>query len=385
MIAEDEYKTEETLPQFASDQLGKDFRVSYVFGSDSERNEIPGLAAIDEADVLLVSVRRRVLPADDITRLKKFAAAGKPIIGIRTASHAFSIRDKSPPAHLAAWPEFDAQVFGGNYHGHHSNKVATQVRLAKNAKQSPGQAILGGLAAATFESNGSLYKVSPLASAAMPLLAGRIEGQPEEPVAWTFERADGGRSFYTSLGHADDFENETFVRLLANGIYWAAELPVPKQPPTSASQQASQNDWQLVEVPSGKPAQTNKSSHNTVWYRCAVRIPSAWSTEPIWFTAPNDAKHVGVWLDGTPLTSAENDRFAIPASAARSADAHLFVVRLEGSAADRGLVGAPHIVCGKQTMQLAGYWQSRVGDDPTWSNLQLPAKFGASTDILFQP
>ena len=53
------------------------------------------------------------------------------------------------------------------------------------------------------------------------LLLGTVEGQPAEPVAWTFVRADGGRSFYTSLGHVDDFAKPEFENFLANAIRWS--------------------------------------------------------------------------------------------------------------------------------------------------------------------
>jgi type 1 glutamine amidotransferase len=51
--------------------------------------------------------------------------------------------------------------------------------------------------------------------------------QPHEPIAWTNRRPDGGRVFYTALGHPDDFRLPAFTRLLVNGIYWSAGLPVP--------------------------------------------------------------------------------------------------------------------------------------------------------------
>ena len=65
-MSEDEYETERTLPLFAQRQLGKAFRVSQVFGSDTERNDIPGLEALDDADVALISIRRRVLKPDQM-------------------------------------------------------------------------------------------------------------------------------------------------------------------------------------------------------------------------------------------------------------------------------------------------------------------------------
>ncbi len=220
IMAEDEYQTERTLPQFALDQLGRDFRVSYVFGSDTDRSGIPGLEVLNEADVAVLSVRRRTPPADQLALVRKYVQAGKPVVGIRTACHAFCLRNQPAPTGCADWPEFDPQVFGGNYTNHYGNKLAATIRIADAALQHP---LLTGLANEPFTSNGSLYKVSPLAVGASVLLIGRVEGQPEEPVAWTFQRADGGWSFYTSLGHVGDFEKAEFPRLLRNAIAAAAE------------------------------------------------------------------------------------------------------------------------------------------------------------------
>lgn len=67
-----------------------------------------------------------------------------------------------------------------------------------------------------------LYEVPPLRTGAEPLHLGTVTGHPPEPVAWTFVRADGGRSFYTSLGVPADFQNPAFARLLRHGVLWAA-------------------------------------------------------------------------------------------------------------------------------------------------------------------
>jgi nicotinamidase-related amidase/type 1 glutamine amidotransferase len=222
VMAEDEYKTETTLPPFAAKHLEKDFRVSYVFGDDKDLNAIPGLEVLDEADVMLVSVRRRVLPPESLEIVKRFVAAGKPVLGIRTASHAFSLRGKENPPGTAAWPEWDAQVFGGNYTNHYGNSLKTIVRIAPGAEDHP---LLTDVPRESFTSGGSLYKASPLKENTTVLMLGKVEGQPEEPVAWTFERKDGGRSFYTSLGHVDDFTQPAFARLLLNAVHWAAGQP----------------------------------------------------------------------------------------------------------------------------------------------------------------
>ncbi len=133
LIAEDEYKTEETLPSFAAQHLGHHFSVTSIFGSDTDRAKIPGIEAIESADALLVSVRRRPLSAADLQIVRDFVAKSKPVMGIRTASHAFSLRGKEPEDGLAAWPEFDAQVFGGNYTNHYGNELSTTVSMAAGA------------------------------------------------------------------------------------------------------------------------------------------------------------------------------------------------------------------------------------------------------------
>lgn len=221
LIAEDEYATAETLPAFASEALGKDFRVSLLFGSDTERNLIPGMEVVQDADVLIISVRRRILPREDLALVKEFVAAGKPVIGIRTASHAFDIRDGEVPANMDDWKLLDAEVFGGNYHGHHGNQLKSTVTLTEPEEGSDSEALLRHIDSSRFPQGGSLYENEPLASGAVPVAFAEIEGLPREPVAWTFKRGDGGKSFYTSLGHVDDFANPAFKQLLVNSIYWA--------------------------------------------------------------------------------------------------------------------------------------------------------------------
>jgi type 1 glutamine amidotransferase/nicotinamidase-related amidase len=224
LVAEDEYKTEETLPKFAAQHLEQHFAVQFCFGSDTSRSEIPGLSAIDQADALLISVRRRALPTQDLQRVRDFIAKGKPVIGIRTASHAFSLRDQKAAEGLSVWPEFDAEVWGGNYVGHYGNDLKSTVAFAEGAQQ---HSIAAQLSLAGYQPGGSLYKTAPLAAGSHALVIGKLDGEPEHPVAWTFIRGDGGRSFYTSLGHVDDFAQPQFAALLASGIHWACGLTSP--------------------------------------------------------------------------------------------------------------------------------------------------------------
>jgi type 1 glutamine amidotransferase len=118
---------------------------------------------------------------------------------------------------------------GGNYTGHHGNKEdeddSTFVRFAadpSNAKQIFEGVDFGD--GKEFKTTSWLYKTSPLRPGTRVLMMGRVgDRQPEEPVTWTYLNSGGGRTFYTSLGHPDDFENEGFCRMLTNGVDWTLD------------------------------------------------------------------------------------------------------------------------------------------------------------------
>jgi type 1 glutamine amidotransferase len=193
--------------------------VSYVLGSTKDRNDLPGIGILAVADAAVVSVRRRVLPEAQVAAVRSFVASGKSIVGIRTASHAFAASgNKAAPEGHTSWVTFDPEVLGGNYHGHHKDGAKVAVEVSPAASSHP---ILTGVEVAKLVGQGSLYKVSPLAKTATPLLVGTIPGEPSEPIAWVNAPATGGRVFYTSLGHADDFSEPPFNRLLRNAIDWA--------------------------------------------------------------------------------------------------------------------------------------------------------------------
>lgn len=223
MIGEDEYHTWETLPEFAAKDLKTaGYRTTIINADAADKNNFPGLVqALQDADLLFLSVRRRTPPKEQLDAVRAFLAAGKPLVGIRTACHAFALREKDKLANpsLANWQEFDPEVLGGHYTNHHGNGPKTAIALAPGAEAS---SILHGISVAKLVGNGSLYKVNPLVSGTVPLLIGSIPDQAPEPVAWTHTYGPkAARIFYTSLGHPDDFQNPEFRRLLVNGVAWA--------------------------------------------------------------------------------------------------------------------------------------------------------------------
>jgi type 1 glutamine amidotransferase len=217
VIADDEYRTEATLPRFASEHLTRDYRVGYILSPEGLRDELPGVGELADADLMVVSARRRVLPKGQLDAIRKFVAEGKPVVGIRTASHAFAPKAgaKVPPGR-DGWGGFDPEVLGGHYTNHHPAGPSVALAFAPGTSHP----VLEGVEVAGLVGHGSLYKVSPLATTATPLMVGSIPGQSPEPVAWVNAPATGNRVFYTSLGQADDFAQAGFNRLLKNAIDW---------------------------------------------------------------------------------------------------------------------------------------------------------------------
>lgn len=221
LIGEREYATKDSLPEFAKEHLLEKFKITYVHADSEDKNSFPGIESVRGADLVLVSVRRRTPPTEQLEILREYLKNGGPIVGIRTASHAFALRDGDAPAGHSAWPEFDKEVFGGNYTGHHGNKSDGDEK-SYVWKTDSEHSILAPLKSGERHTSSHLYKTSPLAAGTSVLMMGRVgDRKPQEPTAWTFEHFGGGRSFYTSLGNTDDFANPEFQQLLANAMQWA--------------------------------------------------------------------------------------------------------------------------------------------------------------------
>ena len=100
LVAEREYGTEKSLPSFANSLLtAKGAICDFAFARSNDRESIEchqfdGLEKLDEADILVVSARRRYPRSEDFLRIRHWIESGKPTILIRTASHAFGERAK---------------------------------------------------------------------------------------------------------------------------------------------------------------------------------------------------------------------------------------------------------------------------------------------------
>jgi nicotinamidase-related amidase len=221
--AEREYESQRTLPAFAAQQLGNRYRCTFLAATGPEgtaRDEVPGLEALPDADLLVLSMRRRSLPVPEMDHLERYLRAGKPLVALRTSVVALQTQRDPHPGYVV-WQDFDREVLGCHYQGYNpkSRETGCDVWLAPEAA---GHPVLAGVEA-KFHSPAWIYRQRPLAATARVLLVGRWSNEdPDEPVAWT-NTYQGGRVFYTTLGHPGDFQVPAFQRLLTNAIRWALE------------------------------------------------------------------------------------------------------------------------------------------------------------------
>ncbi|MCA8982031.1 MAG: ThuA domain-containing protein [Planctomycetes bacterium] len=252
---DEEYRSEEALPQ-----LGKilsvrhGFRCTVLFAVDPETGEIdpdnqrniPGLAMLDDADMLVLFTRFRQLPDDDMKHIVDFVESGKPILGIRTATHAFAYPDDST-SRYARWRWNDAEWEGGfgkqvlgetwvNHHGHHGVESTRGVVVEAAAKHP----ILRGVDDVWGPTD--VYGVRELPPDAIVLLEGAVlsgmspedppvEGEkntPREPLVWLRERQLEGerkqRVVASTIGAATDCASEGVRRVFVNACYWGVGL-----------------------------------------------------------------------------------------------------------------------------------------------------------------
>jgi type 1 glutamine amidotransferase len=212
--ASKEYGSEPSLKEFA-DYLKKQGVVCTASWAQDGGNTLPNVNALASADVMLVFARRLKLPEDQMKIVRAHWESGKPIVGIRTASHAWGDKGNTDNA------TFDLKVLGNNYLGHYGDEPV-QVSAA------PGQATHPVLAGVKPFTSRKLYKTGPLGATTTPLQFGD-NGKGRHPVTMVNEYK-GGRVFYTSMGVPEDFKDENFRRLLRNAIFWTAHREPAKHP-----------------------------------------------------------------------------------------------------------------------------------------------------------
>jgi len=227
LVSEDEhnYEAHETIPPYAEWlESEHDFNTSVIHGEgEPAAHHFPDLERIAEADLVVIFFRRRALTEDQLGLIKDYLAAGNPLVGIRTANHAFAVREEVEgeiPEGYEDWHDFVPEILGCENRGYGPVEPGTQVFPAPGAEDHP---ILENVEPPEWHSEGNVYHVAPLVDPeAEALLMGSVEDEVE-PIAWTRWTDDGAPVFYTSLGHPSDFERSPFRTLLLNGIRWTLE------------------------------------------------------------------------------------------------------------------------------------------------------------------
>ena len=232
-----EYSSEQTMPLIAR-ELEKNYGMStIVLKSAPDHNaeeNIPGLEALRNADLVVFFLRWRRLPESQLKFIEEYLKSGKPIIGFRTSTHAFNYPVGHP---LQKWNEFGEFALGApggwgkgghTHYGHHST---TDVISVPDQSKHP---ILTGVPS-KFHVASWLYHVLPdyPLEGATTLLMGKAvnadKAAVDNPVAWTWKNAAGARVFMTTLGHPADFKEEGLQRLVINAVHWALDNPVPER------------------------------------------------------------------------------------------------------------------------------------------------------------
>jgi type 1 glutamine amidotransferase len=234
-----EYSSEATMPLLAEalkERYGMEVKVLKSQPDHNAEENIPGLEVLKDADLAVFFLRWRRLPADQVKFIDDYLKSGKPVVGLRTSTHAFNY----PKGHaLERWNAFGEFALGAPPgwggpagHTHCGHECSTDVSVIKeNAKH----AILTGVDP-SFHVSSWLYKVLPdyPAKGSKWLLMGKAvnpdkSGFGDNPVAWTWQTPAGGKVFATTMGHPADFKVESFQRLMVNAIHWALAKPVPQK------------------------------------------------------------------------------------------------------------------------------------------------------------
>ena len=271
LSGDEEYRSEEGLPQLAkilSQRHG--FKCTVIFAVDPKTGEIdpnngdsaPGIEALDSADLCIMLLRFRHWPNEQMKHFADYYLAGKPIIALRTSTHAFNYDNSGKSAYEKfGWQGkewkggFGKQVLGETWVSHwgsHKHE-ATRGVIEAAMKNSP---LLRGVEDVFGDTD--VYEAAPTADAKILVWGQVLKGMkpddapadykkktvkgveqpinnPMQPVVWRRdhqnEAGNLNRTLTTTLGSSTDLQNEGLRRLIVNGAYWAVglERKIPKK------------------------------------------------------------------------------------------------------------------------------------------------------------
>jgi hypothetical protein len=255
IAGDEEYRSEEAMPMLAKIlAVRHGFKCTVLFSANPadgtidpiNQTNIPGLHHLQTADMMIMFLRFRELPDQDMKYVDEFVNSGKPILGLRTATHAFAYsRNKESPYakydfRSPSWPGgFGQQVLGEtwiNHHGHHGVESSRGV-INEKFKDHP---ILKGVCDIWGPTD--VYTVKNLTDEAKVLVYGQVlegmkpddkpvagpKNEPLMPLVWLKEyTGDQGKTsqvITTTMGASVDLACEDLRRVLVNSVYWALGL-----------------------------------------------------------------------------------------------------------------------------------------------------------------
>ena len=251
LAGDHEYRSEEAMPALArilAKRYG--FKCSVFITTDPKTgfidpgsSHVSGLEALKTADLMVVFLRFQDFPDDQMQHIADYLDRGGPVVGFRTATHAFQIKRPDAKFRKYTWrdgdPEypggFGRQVLGETWVSHYGRNHVQSSGLILQPGEA-GHPILRGVRDVWVQSGG--YTADPIEGSRI-LAVGRIldgmtpdsppAGDKKElPVAWyrTYTGGSGksGRVFTTTHGASEDLLNEGFRRMSINAILWAAGL-----------------------------------------------------------------------------------------------------------------------------------------------------------------
>lgn len=255
VTGDEEYRSEEAMPMLAKIlAMRHGFKCTVLFALDpadgtidpNNSANIVGLKTLQNADMMVLFTRFREPADDQMKYIADFLNSGKPILGLRTATHAFAFERNRQSPYLKydwrskEWPGgFGQQVLGETWVSHHGihGKESTRGVINQTMKNHP---ILRGVSDIWGPTD--VYTVAHLPANAQVLVYGQVlegmkpadkplagsKNDPMMPLIWirnyTSETGKTSRIICSTIGAAVDLENEGLRRLLANACYWGLGL-----------------------------------------------------------------------------------------------------------------------------------------------------------------
>lgn len=270
IAGDEEYRSEEALPQLGkilAERHGFECRVVFPIHPESGlidpnySSNIPGLEALEDADLMIIATRFRALPDEQMQHIDRFLKRGGAVLGMRTATHAFNFPGNSPWAHYgngyggdqAAWRDgFGRLVLGEKWISHHGahKHQSTRGIVVEEHKSHPILRGVGDIWGPT-----DVYGVRlPLPGDSQPLVLGQVVNRPGKivgddplfgmrdtdtepdsakndpmmPIAWTksYQLPEGelGQAVTTTMGSSTDLLNKGLRQVLVNSVYWLTGL-----------------------------------------------------------------------------------------------------------------------------------------------------------------